>query len=459
MQEFDAVVIGGGPAGYECAIRLSQNGLKTALLEEDELGGTCLNRGCIPTKTLLHAAEAYHTALNSAYLGVAADAVRFDYPRAIQHKDKVVKQLRAGIAFLEKNHGVSVFRGSARVRGFQKVQIGEETLSCTYLIIATGSSPARIPVPGIDLPGVMDSTALLDMKTCPERLVIVGGGVIGIEFASFFSRLGVRVKVVEMMDRILSTMDDAIVTAIEDELRAGGVEFCLGARVSAIEPGLQVKCEVDGRPVSLEGDAVLIAGGRVPRTRELGLETIGVNLTAKGFVETDDLCRTNIRNVFAIGDVNGKTMLAHAASAQGIMVADIIAGKPYKCWNPDHVPACVYCMPEAAMVGMTEARARSAARNAGTGVFSLSGNGRASAMGENKGFVKIVFDRDTDEILGFHMVGPFATELVSEAVAVMECEGTVSELCSAIHPHPSVSEAIMEAARVCHKCSVNAPKQ
>lgn len=461
MQKFDAVVVGGGPGGYECAIRLSQNGLKTALVEEAELGGTCLNRGCIPTKTLLHSADIYHDAKNGAPFGVNAGALTFDYARIIERKNAVAKQLSNGVAFLEKNHGVTVFASHATLADRNTVELANgETLQCDHLIVATGSSPARIPISGVDLPGVVDSTGLLNMTECPKHIIIVGGGVIGVEFATFFYRLGVPVTIVEMLDRVLGPLDKDITDFVEAELKRCGVELVLGVRVESIEAGLKVNYAAvkDGAKGSVEGDVVLMAGGRAPNTKGIGLEKLGVRMDRKGFVEIDGLCRTNVPGVYAIGDVNGKMQLAHVASAQGLLVADHIAGKPCKQLNYNRIPSCVYCNPETAMVGLTEEQARATGREIGTGTFNLSGNGKALTMGENKGFAKFVYDKTTDEILGFHVIGPRATDLAAEVAAVMECEGTVAEIGRTIHPHPTVSEVVMEAAHVCHGSCVNAPK-
>lgn len=461
MQKFDAVVVGGGPGGYECAIRLSQNGLKTALVEEAELGGTCLNRGCIPTKTLLHSADIYHDAKNGAPFGVNVGELTFDYAKIIERKNAVAKQLSNGVAFLEKNHGVTVFASHATLADRNTVELANgETLQCNHLIVATGSSPARIPIPGVDLPGVVDSTGLLNMTECPKHIIIVGGGVIGVEFATFFYRLGVPVTIVEMLDRVLGPLDKDITDFVEAELKRCGVELVLGVRVESIEAGLKVNCAAvkDGAKGSVEGDVVLMAGGRAPNTKGIGLEKLGVRMDRKGFVEIDGLCRTNVPGVYAIGDINGKMQLAHVASAQGLLVADHIAGKPCKQLNYNRIPSCVYCNPETAMVGLTEEQARATGREIGTGTFNLSGNGKALTMGENKGLVKFVYDKATDEILGFHVIGPRATDLAAEVAAVMECEGTVAEIGRTVHPHPTVSEVVMEAAHVCHGSCVNAPK-
>lgn len=461
MAKYEAVVVGGGPGGYECAIRLSQNGVKTALVEEAELGGTCLNRGCIPTKTLLHSADVYYEAKNGGPFGVHAGDVTFDYAEIIARKNAVSKQLSSGVGFLEKSHGVTVISARATMTGPHTMVLSNgETLEADYVVLATGSIPAQIPIPGADLPGVVDSTGLLDMTVCPKHIIIVGGGVIGVEFATFFYRLGVQVTIVEMLDRILGPLDKDITDLVEAKLKKNGVELVLGVRVESIEAGLKVNYAAvkDGAKGAVEGDVVLMAGGRKPNTRGMGLEDIGLAMDRRGFVEIDGLCRTNLPGVYAIGDINGKMQLAHVASAQGMIVAAHIAGKPCKQLNYNRIPSCVYCNPETAMVGLTEAQARAAGKAVGTGVFNLSGNGKALTMGENEGLVKFVFDRATEEILGCHILGPRATDLAAEVAAVMECEGTIAEIGNTVHPHPTVSEVLMEAAHVCHGNCVNAPK-
>lgn len=461
MQKYDVIVIGGGPGGYECAIRLSQNGLKTALIEKDQLGGTCLNRGCIPTKALLHSAELYHHAANASGFGVTCEGVRFDYGAMAANSKAVAKKLRDGVAFLEKNHGVTVYKGRAAVADRHRVKLdtGEE-LETDRLVIATGSEPARIPVKGTDLPGVLDSTGLLDLTECPKSIVIIGAGVIGMEFAALYTFLGVPVTVIEMLDWVLPPFDREISRYAEADMKAKGVRLVLGARVQSIEEGLKVRytLSADGSAGVAEGEKVLIAGGRVPNARGLGLEELGVRMDRRGFIEVDGLMRTSVPGIYAIGDVNGRMMLAHVASAQGILAADHIAGRPVKQLAMDQIPSCVYGEPEISMVGLTEEKAKEAGFDVGTGTFQLSGNGRALTSGAAAGFVKFVYEKGTERILGFHMAGPGATELASETAAVMACEGTMAELCDTVHPHPTVSEAVMEAARVCRGCCVNAPK-
>ena len=462
MKEFDVIVLGGGPGGYECAIRLADNGMKTALVEEDTLGGTCLNRGCIPAKSLLHSAELYRQALESSDFGVTASDVKLDYAKVIERKNAVVARLTKGVAFLEKNHGVEVFKAHGSLADARTIELsdGETLKAAKAIVLATGSSPASIPVPGTDLKGVVDSTGLLDLREKPNSIVIVGGGVIGIEFASFYSAIGVKVTILEMLPSILATLDAEVSDAVAKQLKKDKVEIFTGVRVTGISEGLKVTyAKADGSSATAEGDVVLIAGGRRPNSRNAGLEKAGVETDRRGFVQVDGLCRTNVPGIYAIGDLNGKLQLAHVASAQGLLVADHIAGKKVKQLDMNHIPSCVYCTPEAAMIGLTEAKARETGREIGVGRFDLAGNGKALTAGQNSGFVKIVFDKKTEEILGCHIVGPRATDLIAEISSVMESEGTVTELGRAVHPHPTVSEAVMEAAHACHGGSVNAPKQ
>ena len=461
MLKYDAVVVGGGPGGYECAIRISQNGLKTALVEEDTLGGTCLNRGCIPTKALLHAADVYYEAQHGDMFGISITGASYDYKKIIERKNAVVKQLTGGIGYLEKSNGVDVINARATMTAPHKMSLSNgEELEADYVVLANGSVPARIPIPGIDLPGVVDSTGILDIDVCPKHVVIVGGGVIGTEFATFFNRIGVKVTIVEMIDRILGPLDADIAKEVAKKLQKNGVDIHCGVRVESIEPGLKVNYVAkDGTKGVAEGDIVLMAGGRWPNSKNQGFEAIGLEMNKRGFVEVDGLCRTNLPGVYAIGDLNGKMQLAHVASAQGFIVADHIAGKPCKALNMNQIPSCVYCSPEAAMIGLTEEQAKATGKDVGVGIFNLSGNGKAMTMGETEGLIKFVFDKNTDEILGCHILGPRATDLIAEVSSVMQCEGTISEIGNAVHPHPTVSEVVMEAAHMCHKKCANAARQ
>ena len=461
MEQFDAIVVGGGPGGYVCAIRLSQNGMKTALVEERDLGGTCLNRGCIPAKTLLQSSHLYHQSKDCAQFGVNVEGVTFDYPKIKARKDAISKQLSNGIAGLLKSHGVKVFNSRAVLTDKSTLSLSDgSALSAKHIVLATGSRPARIPIEGIDLPGVMDSDALLDLTDCPKEIVVVGGGVIGTEFATHFSNLGVKVTILEMLDTILAPLDKEISSSVHAKMAKQGIDIRTEVRVTKITEGPVIHyVGKDGAESNLTADIVLMAGGRSPNTAEIGLESVGVAKGKRGHIEVDGLCRTNIPNIYAIGDITGKLELAHMASAQGLVVAAHIAGKPCKEVDIKKVPSCVYTSPEVAMVGLTEAQARESGRNIGTGKFSLTGNGKAMVMGENEGTVKLVFDKDTDEILGAHLLSPRATDMISGIAALMNAEGTLVELGDTVHPHPTVSEVLMEAAHAAHNTCVHAPKK
>ena len=447
MQKFDAIVVGGGPGGYECAIRLSQNGLKTALVEEAELGGTCLNRGCIPTKTLLHSADIYHDAKNGAPFGVSADNVTFDYAKIIERKNAVSKQLSNGVAFLEKSHGVTVFADHATLTDRQTVHLaGGEDLTCDHLIVATGSSPARIPIPGVDLPGVVDSTGLLNMTTCPKHIIIVGGGVIGVEFATFYANLGCRVTLIEGMDRLLPTMDRELGQNLGQILKKQGVEVLTSAMVRRVEQtpeGLTVHVDQKGKEKAVSGEKVLCAIGRRPCwdglfAPELVPETRGRSLLV------DEDFRTSIPGVYAIGDVSAVIQLAHVAAAQGIACVNRMCGRQSAA-DLNVVPSCIYSSPEIAVVGLTEAEAKEQGINAVSGKCTMFGNARTVIEDPGRCFMKLVADRDTGRLIGAQLMCQHASDIISQLSAALVNGLTVGQLLSVMRPHPSFEEAMTEA--------------
>lgn len=451
---YDVAVLGGGPGGYEAAIRCAQYGLKTALVEAADLGGTCLNRGCIPTKSLLHCAELYHDALHGDNFGVEMGPIRYNYAEMALRKDRIVGRLRRGIASLERAHGVTVIQGFGVLLDANTIAVDEDRVTASNIILATGSAPARPPIPGIDGQNVLTSDEVLSLTACPDSLVIIGGGVIGIEFATLFATLGQPVTVLEMLPSILPGVDPDITDTMTGILAEKGVRIITGAKVAAIRSGDTVSVDYDhgGESRQATGSCCVVCVGRTPQTLGIGLEKLGIKLT-RGFVEVDDTMQTSIPGIFAIGDITGKLQLAHVATAQGMVAAANCAGRPAHM-DYSIVPACVYTSPEIAYVGVTEANAGRPVR---TGLFSLAGNGKAMVMEDNRGFVKITSDPQTGEILGAQLLAPRATDMIAEIAAVMRCEGTIEELSATIHPHPTISEAIMEAAHDVEGLCCNAP--
>ena len=443
------VVIGGGPGGYVAAIRATQLGAEVELVEKENLGGTCLNVGCIPTKVLLHTSELYHSVKCGERIGLKGENVELDWPALINRKKSVVRRLVGGVAGLLKANGVAVHKGQAELVAPGQVKInGEKTLTADAVVLATGSVPVRLNFPGADLPGVIDSTGALDLDKPPQTLVIVGGGYIGIEFASLFAAIGVKVKVVELLPEILPGIDGELAAVLKKELLKAGVDFLNGAKLAAVEQsgaGLKAHIEQDGKSQEIEAEKVLVAVGRRSFTEGLGLEKIGLKME-RGRIVVDGRYQTSLPGVYAIGDCNGVTMLAHAASHQGIEAVEHIMGAGTEAHTAPIVPACIYTRPEIASVGLTEEKIRQQGAPYRKGVFPLAGNGKAMIEEGESGFIKILSGEKYGEILGVHMVGPRVTEMIGEATLAMRLEATLDELVTTIHAHPTVSEAIGEAA-------------
>ncbi len=448
--QYEVAVLGGGPGGYVAAIASAQLGMKTVLIEKDSLGGTCLNRGCIPTKALIHSAELYRDAKEAAEYGVFAENVTFDYAKVAARKDQVVSRLVRGIEGLVKGNKVTLVRGEGIFKDAHTIEVsGKEAQTVTFdkAIIATGSYPSKIPIPGTDLPGVMNSDGFLAMTSLPKSAVMIGGGVIGLEFASVLKDFGSDVSIVEMMPEILPGMDPEIAAGMRQILEKKGIRFHLGAKVTGIEPGLVVNFEQNGQKLQEKGEIAVLSTGRRALSQNMGFETIGLKME-RGFVQVDDYCATNVPNIYAIGDVNGKKMLAHAASEQGMIAAK-------NCKEGNHhkadfklVPACVYTTPEIASVGLDEEAAKKAGYSVKVGKFAATGNGKSLIVGEQNGFAKIVTDEKTGEILGMQLFCDRATDMIGEGLAAIKLESTVTEIADAIHPHPTVNEMIMEAAHM-----------
>ena len=449
MDHYDIAVLGGGPGGYIAAIRAAQLGKKVVLVEKRDLGGTCLNRGCIPTKALLHSAELYREMKNAEAFGIHARELTYDYAKVMAHKDAVVKKLRAGIAFLMKSNQITVIQASGCLLDAHTVAVGKNRISADSIILATGSSPARLPIPGIET--AKNSDDVLAMNKLPRKAVIIGGGVIGVEFASLLSSFDVAVTIVEMAKEILPGTDLEIAASLRKRMEKKGVVFHTSAKVLAVHNGTECVFEVDGAERRVAGDVVIVAVGRKPATEGIGLESAGIPME-RGFVKVDAEMRTGVAGIFAIGDITGKMQLAHVASAQGLVAAHNACGE-HREMRYDVIPSCIYTQPEIASVGLTQAQAEAEGKTVRVGTFPVAANGRSTIMNVRDGFAKIVTDADTGEILGAQLMAPRATDMIAEIAAVMRAEGTIEELSDTIHPHPTVSEIIMEAAHDVHRQS------
>lgn len=462
---YDVAVLGGGPGGYEAAIRCAQYGLKTALIEMDKLGGTCLNRGCIPTKALLHGAELYEQAKKAAQFGVNVGEVTYDYSKIAAHKDKVVKQLVGGVGALEKANGVEVINGFGKLVDANTIDVNGNKVEAENIILAMGSTPSKPPIPGLDGKNVFTSDDVLAMKELPESFVIIGGGVIGMEFATVFATLGKKVTVVEMMPFVIPGIEEEIRSGLVKNMKKLGVNIITSAKVTSIEGGDSVKVnyELDGKAQAAEGACCIVSVGRSPMTANVGLEEVGIKFAERNgrptrYISIDDCCQTNVKNIYAIGDITPKIQLAHVASAQG-MVAAANCAKKTATMDYNVVPACLYTSPEIAYVGMTEAKAKEAGYEVETGSFNVAANGKAMVMGENQGIVKIIAQKTTGKLLGAQIYAPRATDMIAEVAVLMKKGGTVADISDTIHPHPTVSETLMEAAHDVEGLSINQIKR
>src|ERR671912_856529 len=468
--EYDVVVIGSGTGGYVAAIRAAQLGLKTAVVERAPvLGGTCLNWGCIPTKALLEHAHALKIAQDWKEWGltIGQAAVGIDMNQVHARKDKIVKGLTGGIELLFKKNKIDWIKGSARLAGKGKVEVTEgqkQTLTARKeIIVATGSAPRSVPGIEIDRRRIITSDEAINLKEIPKSMVILGSGAVGVEFGSIFNRFGSKVTILELLPRLVPVEDEAVSAELQKSFRKQGIAAHTGARVtSARANGDTVELEAElagGKTESFSADYLLMATGRGPVTDGLGAGDVGLALE-QGYVVVDDLYRTNVPGISAIGDVitvNGAPhpQLAHVSSAEGILVAERLAGEDVRPINYDHVPGCTYCDPEIGSVGLTEATARERGYDVRVGSFPFSVLGRARMANETEGFVKIVADIRYDEVLGVHIIGPRATELVAEAVLALRLECTVEELIRTIHAHPTMSEAVGEAAHAAHGAAIH----
>ena len=453
MADYDAIIIGGGPGGYVCAIRAAQNGLKVACVEgRGALGGTCLNVGCIPSKALLHASELVHeTHGNFAKMGIVAKEVSVDVPQMIRYKAETVEANTKGIEYLFKKNKVDYLRGWGSIAGPGRVMVDNQEYSTRHIVIATGSEPAALPGVEVDERRIVTSTGALDLESVPDRMVVIGAGVIGLELGSVWSRLGAEVEVIEFLDEITPGQDAEVQKEFKKILTKQGIGFTMGAAVQSVEAGerltVHYKMRKDDSAHTLEADVVLVAVGRRAFTEGLGLETAGV-ATERDKVVTDGHWKTNVEGIWAIGDVISGPMLAHKAEDEGMAVADSIAGR-HGHVNYDVIPDVIYTHPEVAKVGATEQALKEAGRAYKTGKFPFLGNGRAKANFAGDGFVKILADRETDRILGAHIIGPGAGDLIHEICVAMEFGAAAEDVAMTCHAHPTYSEAVREAALAC----------
>ncbi len=452
---FDLIVIGGGPGGYVAAIRAGQLGMSAAVVEADKLGGVCLNIGCIPTKSLLTSALLVNEVKKADQHGITTGDLSVDLGPAQERSRRVADQLNRGVGMLFKKNKVTHLEGWGRLAGDGKVTVeseeGTETYSAPHILIATGSRPRSLPFLEIDGEKIWSSDHALFQKDAPETLAIVGAGAIGMEFADIFEAYGSEITIIEALDRVLPVEDKDISAQMEKAYKKRGMTIHTGARLESAEPGdegvtLKFK-DKDGEEQTLTVDRVLSAVGRVPNTEDVGLEEVGVELSEKGgFIEVDEWMRTSVEGVYAVGDCAGGALLAHKASHEGIACVEKIAGEAHGPVDYGNIPNCTYCHPEVASVGLTEEQAREAGHDIQVGKFPWVGNGRALAHGDSDGFIKVIRDKKYSEILGAHIIGPHATELIGEFVVGRHLETTAEEMEKAVHPHPTLSEAVAEAA-------------
>ena len=453
-EKFDVTVIGGGPGGYVCAIRLAQLGLKTACIESrDTLGGTCLNIGCIPSKSLLNLSENFHKAKNFKKIGIETGEIKLNLSKMMENKDKAVTTLTKGVEFLFKKNKISYFKGIGSFKSSNEISIVKDskeiTITTGKTIISTGSEAVSLPGINFDEEKILSSTGALSISSLPKKMIVVGGGYIGLELGSVWSRLGTEVQVIEFLEHITPGMDKEISNEFMKILKKQGIKFQLNTKVEKItKKNNGVIIEIsnkNGDKNKLEADVVLISVGRKPFTNNLNLENIGVELDKKGRVKVNKNFESNIKNIYAIGDVIEGPMLAHKAEEEGIAVAELIAGQSGHV-NYDVIPGVVYTSPEVASVGKTEEQLKEKGISYKIGKFPFAANSRAKAIDDPEGFVKILADSVTDKVLGVHIIGPHAGEMIAEMSVAMEFGASSEDIARTCHAHPTFSEAIKEAA-------------
>lgn len=467
MKTFDAVVIGAGPGGYPCAIRLAQLGKKTAIIEKENFGGVCLNVGCIPSKALIHAASEYHKSLHEfEEMGISVSKPKVDLKKMQEWKGSVVKKLTGGVGQLLKMNGVEIIKGTATFKDAKTLEIttsaGKETVSAKDFVIATGSRVAEIPTLPFNGKNIISSTEALELTELPKNLLVLGGGFIGLEIGIVYAKLGSKVTIVEALDQILSTVDKELVMMVERKMKTFGMTVMTGTKALGLkdknpEKAITLHLEVeskDKKKETLEADVILVSVGRKPNSNGLNLEKLGVKLDQRGNVLTDKQCKTNIPGIWAIGDVAGAPQLAHRATMDGTIAAAAIAGqKAFKDYKA--VPWAVFCDPEIAVAGLTEKEAAEKGIKTKSGKFPFAALGKAIATNSTDGFIKVVVNEKDDSIVGVHIVGPEAANLIAEATLAIEMGATVEDLARTIHTHPTLPEGFPEAAEVIHNKAIH----
>ena len=452
MTDYDLAILGGGPGGYVAAIRGAQLGLKTCIIEKDKLGGICLNWGCVPTKALLKNAEVYNTIKNADKYGIKVDKLSVDFPANVKRSRDVSNRLSKGIEFLMKKNKITHIHGMGKLTSKTTIEMTsskkKEKVNAKKIIIATGARPRTFPGMEIDGQRVISSREAMMLDAPPKKMIIIGSGAIGCEFASYFNEFGSEIHLVEMLDRVLPVEDADVSKEVARNFKKSGIKIYTGTKVSSIDR-LKTKVKVhtgkNGNKEILEGDLALLAAGVAGNIEKIGLEKLGI-VTDGGAITINEYNQTNIPNIYAIGDVSGPPWLAHVASAQGHVAADHAAGHETKPVNYSNVPGCTYCQPQVGSLGMTEALAKEAGHDVKVGKFSFQASGKAMAVGNTSGFVKLVFDAKYGELLGAHIVGAEATELIAELGIAKALEATWEDIAMSVHAHPTLSEAIMEAA-------------
>lgn len=452
MTQTDVVVIGAGPAGYVCAIRLAQNGKKVTVIDKAEVGGVCLNRGCIPSKALIYAGTLYEKMTHASTMGIEVSGAKIKMPKLIEWKNGVVNKLTSGIGQLLKANGCTVISGDAKFTGPKTIEVttskGKETLSFNHCVIATGSRPTEINGFKVDQETILDSTGALDQTSIPKSILCIGGGYIGLELGTFYAKIGTEVTVVEAADRLLAMVEPEISQLLTKKLTTRGVKVLTQTKVMGskiTKQGVEVTLSDAKGEKKITVEKVLVTVGRTPNSGGIGLEKAGVKVDAKGFIPVDAARRTNVSHIFAIGDIAGQPMLAHKGSKEGLVAADAIAGKK-TAYDVVAMPAVIFTDPEIATVGLSEAEARAKSQDIKVGVFPFAANGRALSVAEPDGFVKMIGDGKTGRLLGVHIIGAEASNLISEAALAIEMGATVEDIALTVHPHPTLPETLMEAA-------------